>query len=61
MFKVKELERSSKVDLSQVVDLYDEEGMLEEIDPDNLIIEEDEQVMMAKDKKKKKEGKKQQQ
>jgi hypothetical protein len=60
VFKVKELERSSKIDLSQVVDLYDEEGMLEEIDPDNLIIEEDEQAIMAKDKKKKKEGKKQQ-
>jgi hypothetical protein len=35
---VREIEKSkqlsSTVDLSQVVDLYDEEGMLEEITPD---------------------------
>lgn len=51
---VREIEKSkqlsSTVDLSQVVDLYDEEGMLEEITPDQLVIEVDEKEMMAKDK-----------
>jgi len=41
---------SSTVDLSKVVDLFDEEGMLEEISPDQLVIEVDEKEMMAKDK-----------
>lgn len=41
---------SSKVDLSNVVDLFDEDGMLEEITPDQLVIEADEKEMMAKDK-----------
>ncbi len=62
---VREIEKSkqlsSTVDLSQVVDLYDEEGMLEEITPDQLVIEVDEKEMMAKDKVKqrllKKQGK----
>ena len=38
---MKDLEgSSSKVDLSTVVDIYDESGILEEISPDNLVIEE---------------------
>lgn len=41
---------SSIVDLSNVVDLFDEDGMLEEITPDQLVIEVDEKEMMAKDK-----------
>ncbi len=41
---------SSTVDLSNVVDLFDEDGMLEEITPDQLVIEADEREMMAKDK-----------
>jgi len=45
---------SSTVDLSKVVDLFDEEGMLEEISPDQLVIEVDEKEMMAKDKVKQK-------
>jgi hypothetical protein len=51
-FGVKDIEKSkSKLDLSQVVDLYDEDGIMEEIDADNLVIEYDE-------KEEKKEGKK---
>lgn len=50
---------SSTVDLSKVVDLFDEEGMLEEISPDQLVIEVDEKEMMAKDKVKQKTLKKQ--
>ena len=50
---------SSSVDLSKVVDLFDEEGMLEEISPDQLVIEVDEKEMMAKDKVKQKTLKKQ--
>ena len=42
-FMVKEIEHSSKVDLSNVIDLYDEDGMIDEIDPDHLIIEADEE------------------
>ena len=30
---------TGQVDLSQVVDLYDEDGIIDEIDPDNLVIE----------------------
>jgi hypothetical protein len=41
---------SNTVDLSKVVDLFDEDGMLEEITPDQLVIEVDEKEMMAKDK-----------
>lgn len=41
---------SSTVDLSNVVDLFDEDGMLEEITPDQLVIEAEEKEMMAKDK-----------
>jgi EAL domain-containing protein (putative c-di-GMP-specific phosphodiesterase class I) len=37
-----------------VVDLFDEEGMLEEISPDQLVIEVDEKEMMEKDKVKQK-------
>jgi hypothetical protein len=41
-FGVKTLEGKGKgIDLSQVVDLYDEDGMLEEIDADNLVIDAD--------------------
>jgi hypothetical protein len=50
---------SSTVDLSKVVDLFDEEGMLEEITPDQLVIEVDEKEMMAKDKAKQRTLKKQ--
>jgi hypothetical protein len=32
---------TGQVDLSQVVDLYDEDGIIDEIDPDNLVIEAD--------------------
>ncbi len=45
---------SKSVDLSKVVDLFDEEGMLEEISPDQLVIEVDEKEMMEKDKVKQK-------
>lgn len=38
---VKDIEKK-QIDLSNVVDLYDEDGMLEEIDADNLVIEHDE-------------------
>ena len=38
------------MDLTQVVDLFDEEGMLEEINADDLIIEVEEQAMMTKEK-----------
>lgn len=40
-FGVKEIERTSKIDLSQVVDLYDEDGIMDEINADNLVIEHD--------------------
>ncbi len=36
---MKDIEKSGAFDLSKVVDLYDEEGMFEEISPDNLVIE----------------------
>ena len=40
-FVLKELEgTAAKVDLSKIVDLYDEDGIMEEISPDNLVIEE---------------------
>jgi ATP-dependent RNA helicase DDX24/MAK5 len=40
-FVLKDLEGSgAKVDLSKIVDLYDEDGIMEEISPDNLVIEE---------------------
>ena len=40
-FVLKDLEGSgAKVDLSKIVDLYDEEGIMDEISPDNLVIEE---------------------
>ena len=58
-FVVKEIEKnksSSSIDLSKVVDLYDEEGMFEEIRPENLIIEaEEEKERVGKSKKTKKE------
>jgi hypothetical protein len=40
-FAVRDVERHAAVDLSQVVDLYDEVGMLEELDADNLVIDHD--------------------
>jgi hypothetical protein len=43
---LKDVEKSSKagkIDFSKVIDLYDEEGMLEEINPDDLVIEADEE------------------
>jgi hypothetical protein len=42
-FGIKNIEKHAAVDLSEVVDLYDEEGMLEEINPDELIIEADQE------------------
>ena len=56
-FMIRDIETSklsSTVDLSKVVDLFDEEGMLEEITPDQLVIEVDEKEMMTKDKAKQK-------
>jgi hypothetical protein len=50
---------SNTVDLSKVVDLFDEDEMLEEISPDQLVIEVDEKEMMAKDKVKQRTLKKQ--
>jgi hypothetical protein len=40
-FVMKTLEKSKGVDLSNVVDLYNEDDMLDEIDPENLVVEED--------------------
>ena len=42
-FGLKSIEKKGvgKIDMSQIVDLYDEEGMLEEIDADNLVIDAD--------------------
>ena len=54
---MKELEKSknSKIDYSQIVDMYDEEEMLEKINPDDLVIEnlkeETEEEKKAKKKK----------
>ena len=42
-FAVKSIEKSGNVDLSQVVDLYDEDGMLDEINAEDLVIEADEE------------------
>lgn len=39
----KNMEGKGIVDLSQVVDLYDEDGIIDGIDPDNLVIEADEE------------------
>jgi hypothetical protein len=48
---LKDVEKSaSKVDLSNIVDLYDEDGIMEEISPENLVIDEED--------KKKEKGKK---
>ena len=49
-FFVKEIEKSSAVDLSQVVDLFDEEGILEEMNPENLVIEADEEEQKVKER-----------
>jgi len=57
-FGVKDIEKSkSKIDLSQVVDLYDEDGIMEEIDADNLVIEYDEREEKKEGKKSGKGGK----
>lgn len=57
---VKDIEKGkSAVDLSQVVDLFDEDGMLEEINADDLVIEVDEKEMMTKEKQKQRVLKKQ--
>jgi hypothetical protein len=37
--KTLEFNKKVKIDMSKVVDLYDEDQMLEEIDPNDLIIE----------------------
>lgn len=59
-FVVRDLETKAGFDLSQVVDLVDEEGKLEDIDEDDLIIEnikdetEEEKKARRKDRKKNK-------
>lgn len=58
---MKDIEKSknaANIDLSQIVDLYDEDGILDEMNADNLIIESDEQKMLKDKKKPKKEIKK---
>ncbi len=58
MKDIEKSKNSANIDLSQIVDLYDEEGILEEMNPDNLVIESDEQKMLQDKKKPKKELKK---
>ena len=55
-FLVKNIEKSKGIDYSNVVDLYDENAMLEEIKAEELVIdkEEDEEEEVKEDKKKKK-------
>ncbi len=58
---VKDIEKNnalSNIDMSKIVDLYDEEGILQEMNADNLVIESDEQQMLKNKKKPKKEVKK---
>ena len=51
-FGLKDIEKKAQFDLSQVVDLYDEDGMLEEIDAENLVIQHDEEERKEKKKEK---------
>ena len=52
-FFVKEIEKSSNFDMSQVVDLFNEDEMIEEINPESLVIEDTEEEKKEKEKKKK--------
>lgn len=58
-YVVKEVEGTKKgLDLSKIVDLYDEDGIMEEISPDNLVIEEPQKKEKGKKVNKKEEEKK---
>ena len=52
-FGVKNIEKHAAIDLSKVVDLYDEDGMLEDINPDELVIEADQEEAKEEAQKKK--------
>ncbi len=57
---VKEVEgkKVKGIDLSKIVDLYDEDGIMEEISPENLVIEEPQKKEKGKKVDKKAEEKK---